>query len=293
MMKIPVSPEHLQTTIRAALAEDLGTEDVTTNALLSLPMPAKASIIAHENLTIGGLAIVQRVFREVDTKILIETKRTDGQSARAGTVLLTATGEAKSLLRGERVALNFLQHLSGIATLTKKFCQAVQGYSTTILDTRKTIPGLRALEKWAVRLGGGRNHRLTLGEGILIKDNHLALLKSQGIRLSEVCRIAREQGPHGFRICVEAKSLDEVKKVLSGYPDIILLDNMPPAMIKNAINYIKGRALVEISGGVTLSNVQQMAATGANFISVGALTHSAPAVNISMDITPRPKKRPR
>ena len=264
---------------------------MTTNALFLSPLPARATIIAHEDLTIGGLTIAQQVFAEIDPQVGIDETRHDGEAVQASTVLLTVTGDAKSLLQGERIALNFLQHLSGIATLTREFCQAVQGYSTKILDTRKTIPGLRALEKWAVRLGGGSNHRHTLSEGILIKDNHLSLLRAQGIDLDEACRLARAHGPHNLRICIEVRSVEEAQKALRGNPDIVLLDNMTLDMVKKAVDLIKGRALVEISGGITLANVQQVAAAGADFISIGALTHSATAMDISMDMTPFPKAR--
>jgi len=183
----------------------------------------------------------------------------------------------------ERVSLNFLQHLSGIATLTARFCQAVRGYRVKILDTRKTTPGLRALEKWAVRLGGGRNHRHSLSDGILIKENHLALA---GHDVASACRLAREGAAHGLKIEVEAQTLDEVRAALDGQADIILLDNMDVPSIRTAVDLIKGRALVEVSGGVTLATVREIAAAGPDFISIGALTHSAPAANLSMDILP-------
>jgi nicotinate-nucleotide pyrophosphorylase (carboxylating) len=188
-------------------------------------------------------------------------------------------------LKAERVAVNFLQRLSGIATLTAQFCAAVRGYPAKILDTRKTTPGLRTLEKWAIRLGGGKNHRFSLGDGLLIKDNHLALLGSTGFNVAAACRLAHTAAPHGLRIEVEAKTIPEVKAALAGKADIILLDNMSPALVQKAVTLIKGRALVEVSGGITLQNVRDMAQAGADFISVGALTHSAPAANLSMDLS--------
>ncbi|GIW53826.1 MAG: hypothetical protein KatS3mg082_0230 [Nitrospiraceae bacterium] len=206
-------------------------------------------------------------------------------------VLLAIEGDGRSLLMGERIALNFLQHLSGIATLTARFCRAVRGYPVRILDTRKTVPGLRALEKWAVRLGGGWNHRHSLGDGVLIKDNHLALLRGRGLHVADACRLARERSPHGLRIIVEAESLEEIREALNGGADVILLDNMAPATVRLAVDMIKGRALVEVSGGITLENVREMAEAGANFISIGALTHSAPAADISMDILPLRTRR--
>jgi nicotinate-nucleotide pyrophosphorylase (carboxylating) len=191
----------------------------------------------------------------------------------------------------ERVALNFIQRLSGIATLTARFCEAIKGYPTRILDTRKTTPGLRALEKWAVRLGGGFNHRHSLGDGILIKDNHIELLKSQDKSVTDACRLAREHGPHGLRIIVEAQSLAQVRDALKGHADVILLDNMSPSQVREAVAVIKGRALVEVSGGITLESAREMAAAGADYLSIGALTHSAPAANVSMDLVAAPKSR--
>ena len=191
----------------------------------------------------------------------------------------------------ERVALNFLQRLSGIASLTARFCQATKGYPTRILDTRKTTPGLRTLEKWAVRVGGGMNHRHSLGDGMLIKDNHLALLRACGHSVTDACRLARERGPHGLRIMVEAQSLPQVREALKGSADVILLDNMTPAQVREAAAVIKGRALVEVSGGITLDIAGEMAASGADYLSIGALTHSAPAANLSMDIVASERSR--
>ena len=185
--------------------------------------------------------------------------------------------------------MNFLQHLSGVATLTAKFCQAVKGYPTKILDTRKTLPGLRVLQKWAVTLGGGTNHRFSLSDGILIKDNHLDLLQRRGIGLDGACRLARKHHQNIFKISVEAESLEQVRLAMKGHPDVVLLDNMTPKMVAQAVKLIKGQALVEVSGGINLKNVQQMAAAGANFISIGALTHSASAMNISLSFSRKSK----
>ena len=192
-------------------------------------------------------------------------------------------GNARSLLMAERVALNFLQHLSGIATLTARFCKAVRGRRVKILDTRKTTPGLRALEKWAVVLGGGHNHRHSLGDGVLIKDNHLELA---GHDVASACRRVRTHAPRSLKIEVEARTLGEVRAALDGKADIVLLDNMPVPAIKRAIKLIRHRAIVEVSGGVTLANVRKIAAAGPDRISIGALTHSAPATDLSMDIVP-------
>jgi nicotinate-nucleotide pyrophosphorylase (carboxylating) len=205
--------------------------------------------------------------------------------------ILRAVGDARSLLMAERVALNFLQRLSGIATLTARYCDAVRGYPAKILDTRKTTPGLRALEKWAVRLGGGLNHRFSLGDGILIKDNHLALLRSRGCDTAAACRLAKERAPHGLKVIVECESVDQVRQALEGQADVLLLDNMQPREVRQAVDLVKGRSLTEASGGMTLERAHEMAQAGVDFISVGALTHSAPAVNLSLDLTPPPGRK--
>lgn len=273
-----------------ALAEDLGTGDMTTQALFDRPVPAEGSIVAeaHDGLVVAGVAVAQEVFARVDSTLECTSLLADGDRAASGSAILEVTGDGRSILKGERVALNFLQRLSGIATLTAKFCEAVTGYRVKIVDTRKTTPGLRILEKWAVTLGGGHNHRQNLSDGILIKDNHLALA---GRDIARACRLARERAPHGLKIEVEAQTLDEVRAALDGAADIILLDNMDLPSISKAVDLIKGRVLVEVSGGVTLANVREIAAVGPDLISIGALTHSAPAANLSLDIVPARSRR--
>jgi len=277
---------NLREIVAHALAEDCGTGDVTTKALFPANVPASGTILAEEpeGLVVAGLAVAVEVFSQVDTSLECTTHFADGDRIPAGATVLTVTGDGRSMLQGERVALNFLQRLSGIATLTAKFRDAVKGFKTRIVDTRKTTPGLRALEKWAVTLGGGWNHRQSLADGILIKDNHLALA---GGDVARACRLARERAPHSLKIEVEVQSLDAVKAALDGGADIILLDNMSVPTICRAIELIKGRATIEVSGGVTLSHVREIAAAGADLISVGALTHSAPAARFSMDIVPK------
>ena len=277
---------NLREIVAHALAEDCGTGDVTTKALFRANVPASGTILAEEpeGLVVAGLAVAVEVFSQADTSLECTTHFADGDRIPAGATVLTVTGDGRSMLQGERVALNFLQRLSGIATLTAKFCDAVKGFKTRIVDTRKTTPGLRALEKWAVTLGGGWNHRQSLADGILIKDNHLALA---GGDVARACRLARERAPHSLKIEVEVQSLDAVKAALDGGADIILLDNMSVPTICRAIELIKGRATIEVSGGVTLSHVREIAAAGADLISVGALTHSAPAARFSMDIVPK------
>ena len=276
---------NIREIVAHALAEDCGTGDVTTKALFRANVPASGTILAEEpeGLVVAGLAVAVEVFSQADTSLECTTHFADGDRIPAGATVLTVTGDGRSMLQGERVALNFLQRLSGIATLTAKFCDAVKGFKTRIVDTRKTTPGLRALEKWAVTLGGGWNHRQSLADGILIKDNHLALA---GGDVARACRLARERAPHSLKIEVEVQSLDAVKAALDGGADIILLDNMSVPTICRAIELIKGRATIEVSGGVTLSHVREIAAAGADLIAVGALTHSAPAARFSMDIVP-------
>jgi nicotinate-nucleotide pyrophosphorylase (carboxylating) len=273
--------------VARALAEDLGTGDVTTQAVFHARVPASGTIIAEEpaGLVVAGLAVAVEVFAQTDPSLTcLPSSFRDGDRVPADAAVLTVTGDGRSMLQGERVALNFLQRLSGIATLTAKFCDAVKGCSTRIVDTRKTTPGLRVLEKWAVTLGGGTNHRHGLADGILIKDNHLALA---GGDIARACRLARERAPHGLKIEVEVQSLEAVQAALDGGADIILLDNMEAPAIRTAVERIKGRATIEVSGGVTLGNVREIAAAGPDLISIGALTHSAPAARFSMDIVPR------
>ena len=284
MVKPPVT--DIQRAVRLALQEDLRLGDVTTAILFPAPSPAVARIVAQQSLVVAGLAAAVHVFRTVDASLALSIQRQDGDCARDGDCLLQIEGDGRSILNAERVALNFLQHLSGIATLTRRFCDAVRGFPVTILDTRKTIPGLRALQKWAVTLGGGRNHRQSLSDGILIKDNHLALLNQATTPIRTACRKTKTYAPHNMSIIVEVESLAEVREALAGRADIILLDNMNPTIVRQAIRMIKGRALVEVSGGITLKNVRAMAEAGPDRISIGALTHSAPAATLSLVLEP-------
>jgi len=290
----PPPPSHIRKIVQAALEEDIGFGDLTSNALLSQSMSAQGQIVAKEAMVVAGLAVALEVFHQIDDSLTVKFHHLDGDWIKANTQLLTITGNSQSLLQAERVALNFIQRLSGISTLTRQFCRAVQGHSVKIADTRKTTPGLRGLEKWAVRLGGGYNHRFSLNDGILIKDNHLMLLAANNISLSQACRLAKHQAPHGLRVSVEVESLSQARQALQGKADIILLDNMTPSKIRQAVKIIKGQALVEVSGGITLQNIQDIAKTGIDILSIGALTHSAPAMDLSMDIIstiPQRKKK--
>ena len=289
MIRPPVT--DIRRAIRRALQEDLPLGDVTTAALFPSPTPAFARIVAQQSLVVAGLAAAVQTFRTVDASLVLSILRQDGERAKDGDCLLQIEGDGRSILKAERVALNFLQHLSGIATLTRRFCDAARGYPVTILDTRKTIPCLRALQKWAVRLGGGTNHRQSLSDAVLIKDNHLALLNRTTMPVRTACRKAKASAPRRMKIIVETESLADVRQAVAGRADIILLDNMNPASVRQAIRLIKGRALVEVSGGITLKNVRAMAAAGPDRISIGALTHSAPAATLSLVMGPPNRHR--
>ena len=279
-------PFELETLVATALKEDAPHGDVTTRALLDPSLQAQAHIVAKQDLILTGVAVLRTVYRVLDPAVAVTATFQDGATLEAGQTFATLQGPAHSILGGERVALNFLQHLSGIATLTARFKAEIRQYPTVLVDTRKTIPGLRWLEKWAVAIGGGTNHRMTLSDGVLIKDNHLVLLEAQGTTIREAYRKARERLSRQFRICVEVENLKQIEQALDGGADMLLLDNMPPALVQEAVDLIKGKAHIEVSGGVTLENVREYAATGVDSISIGALTHSAPAVDISLDVLP-------
>lgn len=291
MVRLPAA--DIRRAVRLGLAEDLGQGDVTTRALFPKPVPATATIVAQQPLVVAGLSAAVQTFLTVDPSLVVTVARHDGEQAGDGDVILQVEGDGRSILQAERVALNFLQHLSGIATLTQAFCRAVRGYPVSILDTRKTIPGWRSLQKWAVALGGGANHRMSLGDGMLIKDNHLALMPRDRQAVRSACRSALSHRPSQMPIIVEAESLSQVRQALAGKADIILLDNMTPSMVRQAVRLINHRATVEVSGGITLKNVRAMAAAGADRISIGALTHSAPAAAFSLILTPVRRRRRR
>ncbi len=278
--------------VRLALEEDAGQGDITTSALFPTAVPARGRIIAQQDLTVAGMTPAVQTFLAVDPSLALAVVKKDGSRATAGEPLLLIEGDGRTILTAERVALNFLQHLSGIATLTDRFCQAVRGYPVSILDTRKTLPGWRTIQKWAVTLGGGTNHRYSLADGVLVKDNHLSLLPRKGAVL-QACRLAKGRGKKRMPIIIEVESLGQVAEALKGQADIILLDNMTPAMVKKAVHMIKKRALVEVSGGITLKNVRAMAAAGPDRISIGALTHSAPAATMTLELEPAGQKRKR
>jgi nicotinate-nucleotide pyrophosphorylase (carboxylating) len=279
----PLNPEEVRRAVQLALAEDIGSGDVTTLATISEQATAKAAIRAREPLVVAGLALAEAAFRQLSADVRIERLAEDGQRARAQDNLLRLSGPARALLSAERVALNFLQRLSGIATLAAEFVDAVKGTGAQILDTRKTTPGWRRLEKYAVRCGGAGNHRVGLFDMVLIKDNHLAALRDEAPNpIAAAVARARSQYPQ-LRVEVEADTVEQVEQAVTAGADRVLLDNMNPVQLRLAVQKAKGRAQTEASGGVTLAGVREIAETGVDFISVGALTHSARAVDIGLD----------
>lgn len=261
--------------VRAWLAEDLGEGDLTSDALVPEDATAEASILLKERGVVSGLEVARAVFAELDPNVRFDPMTADGEQTEGEIARLE--GRARALLGGERLALNLLGRLSGIATLTRRYVEAVAGTGVEILDTRKTTPGLRTLEKYAVRCGGGRNHRLALDDGILIKDNHLRVAGSIGAAV-ELAQAT------GAEVEVECDTLEQVEEALAAGADVILLDNMTPALLTRAVALTGGRAKLEASGGVTLENVRAIAETGVDFVSIGALTHSAQALDVSMEV---------
>ena len=271
--------------IKLALAEDIGSGDITTDAIVSQNVKGEAYVVAKEDMVLSGIDVFKKVFQNVSGQWSVVSSQfkeryRDGEIVRSGKIIIEMSGNMRTLLTGERTALNFLQRMSGIATLTKKFVDSVKGFKAKIIDTRKTTPKLRILEKYAVRCGGGINHRFGLYDGILIKDNHI---KVAGGIIKAVKKV-KDNAPHLMKIEVEVKSIKEVRDALKCKADVIMLDNMDISTIKRAVRLINKVALVEVSGGVNLKNVVEIAATGVDYISIGALTHSARAVDISMEI---------
>jgi nicotinate-nucleotide pyrophosphorylase (carboxylating) len=276
----PLDPALYREPVRRALAEDLGWGDVTTEATVDTTLHARGIILAKCDCVVAGLDVAAEAFRQLDPGVRFVAQRRDGDRCAHGSVVAEVRGSAAAMLTAERTALNFLQRLSGIATATRRFVDAAGG-RIVVLDTRKTTPTLRALEKYAVRAGGGTNHRDALDDGILIKDNHIRL--AGGVREAlRRMKAARQEMP----IEIEAQSLEQVNEALAVGVDIILLDNMTVAEVREAVRRIAGRAKIELSGGVTLDRVPELAATGADYVSVGALTHSPLAADLSFELEP-------
>ena len=279
----PLSADEIRQAVRQALSEDIGTGDVTTVATVPEEAQGRARMVAREPLTVAGLAFAETAFLELSPAVRIQRACQDGQVLAAGATLLEMEGPARALLTAERVALNFVQRLSGVATLTSHYVAAIRHTSARILDTRKTTPGWRRFEKYAVRCGGGINHRMGLFDLILIKDNHLAALREAPPNaIAAAVTRARAHSPQ-LRVEVEADTLEQVRQAVEAGADIILLDNMTPAMLREAVAIVHGRARTEASGGINLHTVRAVAETGVDLLSVGALTHSARAVDIALD----------
>lgn len=278
-----LDPQQVQQAVRAALAEDVGTGDATTLALVPAELQSKAVMAARESLTVCGLAFAVEAYRQLDPTVRVTLRAKDGDTLDKGGILLQVEGPSRALLTAERVSLNFLQRLSGVATIARRFVNEVAGTKAKILDTRKTLPGWRMFEKYAVACGGATNHRIGLYDMILIKDNHLVALRdAQPNAVAAAVARARAAYPQ-LKVEVEADNLTQVAQAVEAGADIILLDNMTNEMMREAVQSVRGRALLEASGGVNLKTVRGKAETGVDFISVGALTHSAPSVDIGLD----------
>jgi nicotinate-nucleotide pyrophosphorylase (carboxylating) len=279
--------EQIDNIIDLALAEDISHGDVTTEALIPSDLQGKASILVKARGILAGNEVAKRVFLKVSPLLEVEVLIQDGAKVKPGDIIATIFGNVVSILRAERVALNFLQRLSGIASQTAKYVAKTQGFVVNITDTRKTTPGLRLLEKYAVRLGGGQNHRFHLGDGILIKDNHLAALYALGMSLKDIVARAKQNASQGLKVEVEVNAIQEALDAAEAGADIIMLDNMSPDEMRRIVSLVSGRVKIEASGGVTLTNVRAVAETGINLISVGALTHSSKALDISLELEPQ------
>ena len=279
---LQITPDILAI-IDRALDEDLASQDHTTR-LIPRDRMGRATLVAKEQGVLAGLGVADAVFARLDDVVETSPLLHDGDALNPGDVIAAVQGPVGGILIAERTALNFLQRMSGIATETAKYVKAVEGLSSRIIDTRKTAPGLRYLDKYAVRAGGGRNHRLNLADGVLIKDNHIAAARLDQLSLGDLVKRARETAPHTLKIEVEVETVAQAEEALNAGADIVLLDNMPPEQMRSAAALAKGRALTEASGGVTLQNVREIAETGVDLISVGALTHSPKALDISLDL---------
>lgn len=279
----PLSAEEIRRAVRAALAEDIGPGDATTLAIVPENAVGQAAIIAREDLVVAGLSFAMAALDETSSALQFEQLVLDGRHVQRGACLLRMSGGARAILSAERVALNFVQQLSGVATLTSQFVEAIHGTKAKILDTRKTTPGWRRFQKYAVSCGGGQNHRAGLFDLILIKDNHLAALRFEKPNaIAAAVQRARTKYPE-LKVEVEADTLEQVEQAVAARADIILLDNMSPALLRSSVELANGRAKTEASGGVNLATVRAIAETGVDFISVGAITHSARAVDIGLD----------
>jgi len=288
--KLQLSEEQLDNIIDLALAEDVSYGDITSEVLISPDLHGKASILIKEEGVVAGGEVARRVFLHVDPSLKVEVLIKDGARVKPGDMVATISGSVISILKVERVALNFLQRLSGIASLTARYVARTRGFMVSITDTRKTTPGLRSLEKYAVRMGGGKNHRFHLGDGILIKDNHLAALRAMDMSLRDIVAKAKQNAPQGVKVEVEVTTTQEALDAIEAGADIIMLDNMSPDEMSQVVSLVSGQAKIEASGGITLANVREAAMAGADIISIGALTHSPKALDISLELEPQTLK---
>jgi nicotinate-nucleotide pyrophosphorylase (carboxylating) len=291
--ELSILENQLNTLIDLALDEDIGTGDITSELLIPSTLRATATLLAKADGVLAGIDLAKLIFVKVNPEIKFKASLKDGAKLNNGDIIALINGNARSILKAERTALNFLQRLSGIATQTAKYVALINDLPVDILDTRKTTPGMRLLEKYAVSMGGGRNHRFNLSDGILIKDNHLEALRAQGMSLKEIVIKAKKHAPKKIKVEVEVTNLKEVDEAVSAGADIIMLDNMTPAQMCRAVKKVPPGIKTEASGGITLDNVRAVAETGVNFISIGALTHSVKALDISLEfqpITPKTKK---
>jgi len=278
------SKSEIEEIIDRALAEDLGKGDVTTEALIPGDQQGTGFIVTKKEGILAGTGAAKQVFHRVDPELKVEMFLEDGARIKPGGKVAKVSGSIASILKAERVALNFLQRLSGIASETNRYVARVEGLPVRIMDTRKTTPGLRSLEKYAVRVGGGTSHRMNLSDGVLIKDNHLAALRSRGLNIKEIIAKARQNAPQRLPVEVEVRTESEALEAVEAGADIVMLDNMNLGDMRKAVKSIHGRALIEASGGITLDNVRAVAETGVDFISIGALTHSARALDVSLEL---------
>ena len=290
MDKTQLFEEQVDNIIDLALAEDLGHGDITTEALIPPELQGKAFILIKEAGVLAGSDVAKKVFLRVDPSLKVELLIKDGTRVKPGDATATVSGKVASILKAERTALNFLQRLSGIASQTAKYVAKTGGYTAYIADTRKTTPGLRLLEKYAVCMGGGKNHRLHLGESILIKDNHLAALRALDMSLKDIVAKAKWEAPQGITVEVEVNTAREAVDAADAGADVIMLDNMSPEQMQQVLSSLPGQVKTEASGGITLTNVQAAAETGVNLISIGALTHSPQALDISLELEPQTLK---
>ncbi len=281
-----LSEQQIDSIIDCALAEDISHGDVTSETLIPPKVKGKASLLVKAEGIVAGGEIAKRVFVKVDPSLRVEVPIKDGAKIQPGDIIATISGKVASIFKAERVALNFLQRLSGIASQTAQYVAETHGLNVIITDTRKTTPGLRLLEKYAVLMGGGQNHRFHLGDAILIKDNHLVALRALGMSLKDIVAKAKQNAPKGLKVEVEVNTIQEAMDAVEGGADIIMLDNMSPDEMSRVVGLVSGKVKLEASGGITLANVRAVAMAGVNIISIGALTHSSKALDISLDLEP-------